>query len=1021
LTRGTLGILGILGTPNLFKTNLIRKSFDYWLTILIIAGYFNPKVLERGSGEKKKLFTLILTHHRLWGTILLPYIIISDSTKKYYKLSECLTPFPNSDTISSLKDDEREVIKIINEYSDRNLYTLFSKDKSVKDFLEKVTLEKRETFIRPYIERRIYKCLTICRDENIPVCYQKSKSCTLHSEDRLKLLSDHAIPVFRFNRNEEQSTYNLSLEAGGKLINLLKNPIDIICSSPCIIKEDHKILFVSDVDGSKIKPFLTKENILIPKKSEEKYFAGFVLTAINNFKVKNSGFEIIEINPVKEAHLEIEKGLKGNTVIILKYSYQGNMIFGSEPSGNFTVFENKADKFIFKTYKRDFDWELKCRDTLGELGFFAEDDINFFPLSSDSGKKDDLYKVIETINHNYRELSDSGFILKSRLDQNYNLNSVNIEITSKMDNDWFDLKAIVKIGDWEIPFTRFRKNILEGKREYFLPDGSIAILPETWFTRYRNIFEFGKSSEDSLRIHKQHFSLLSDTFEDEGILGLKKLEKLLAIEQIPVINMPSGLNCTLRKYQADGLNWLNFLQTAGLGGCLADDMGLGKTIQTLALRQHNKENLTPPEKTVQKNSNSLFDENEPCLTSLLIVPASLVYNWENEIKRFTPGMKFCVYKGNQRRKSIAYLQNFDIVLSSYHTIRQDIELISSLSFHYIILDESQVIKNPASMLYKTVKKLKSDFKLVLTGTPVENSLTDLWTQLNFVNPGLLGDLSFFRREFAKPIEKQGDDEKEVKLRKIIQPFILRRTKDMVAKDLPPVTEQTVFCDMSDDQQKLYDEEKSSVRNSILKSIASSGTEKSAIVVLQGLMKLRQISNHPVMAYDEYASDSGKFETVLQDLESVISEGHKILVFSSFVKHLNLYATELQKKRIKYAILTGASTNREKIVNSFQNDPSSKIFLISLKAGGVGLNLTAADYVFILDPWWNPASEMQALNRAHRIGQDKNVFVYRYITSNSIEEKITRLQEKKSKLADTFISSNNPLKDIDIEEILDIIG
>jgi SNF2 family DNA or RNA helicase len=332
-----------------------------------------------------------------------------------------------------------------------------------------------------------------------------------------------------------------------------------------------------------------------------------------------------------------------------------------------------------------------------------------------------------------------------------------------------------------------------------------------------------------------------------------------------------------------------------------------------------------------------------------------------------------------------------------------------------------VIKNPASMLYKTMTRLKSQFKLVLTGTPVENSLTDLWTQLNFVNPGLLGDLSFFRREFAKPIEKMGDDEKEVKLRKIIQPFILRRTKEMVAVDLPPVTEQTVFCEMTEEQMKLYDEEKSSVRNSILKNIETNGPEKSAIMVLQGLMKLRQISNHPVMAFDDYAAGSGKFETVLQDMESVISEGHKILVFSSFVRHLNLYAEELKKKRILYAMLTGASLNREKIVNSFQKNSENKIFLISLKAGGVGLNLTAADYVFILDPWWNPASEMQALNRAHRIGQDKSVFVYRYITSNSIEEKIVRLQEKKSKLADTFISSNNPLKDLDIEQILNIIG
>ena len=977
--------------------------------------------MEKGSAKNKKLFTLILTHHRFWGSVLLPYIIIEESDKGFYTLSECLSPFPNIDTLSTLTSEEREVIKIVNEYSDRNLFKIFSKDKTVKEFLEKKTPDKVEDFIRPYIERRIYKCLTISRDENIPVCYQKTKSCTLHSEDRLELSADIAVPVFRFNRTEEQTTYNLSLEAGGKMIDMLKNSIDIICMSPCLIREDHRILFVSDVDGSKIKPFLTKENIIIPKKTEAKYFGGFVLNAVNNFKVESSGFEITQINPVKEAILEIENGLRGNPVVILKYNYQGNKIYANEPSHTFTIFEKKGDNFIYRKYQRDFDWEKSCRETLGELGFFSDDEIHFIPLYSDSKKKNELYSMIETINHNYPEITHAGFILTSRLDHNYNLRPVSIEISSHLINDWFDLKAIVKIGEYEIPFARFRKNILDGIREYILPDGSIAILPETWFTRYKNIFEFGKSSEDSLKIHKQHFSLLTDTLADEERMGFEKLEKLLVPDQIAVIPLPSGLNCTLRQYQAEGLNWLNFLQTAGLGGCLADDMGLGKTIQTLALFQHNKENIVPESRTGKKSEQTLFEKPEIKLTSLILVPASLIYNWENEIKRFVPGMKVYSYKGNQRKKATSYFHNFDIVLSSYHTIRQDIELISSYSFHYIILDESQVIKNPASMLYKTVTRLKSEFKLVLTGTPVENSLTDLWTQLNFVNPGLLGDLSFFRREFAKPIEKLGDDEKEVKLRKIIKPFILRRTKEMVARDLPPITEQTVYCDMTDDQEKLYDEEKSAVRNSILKSIASTGPEKSTIVVLQGLMKLRQISNHPVMAYDDYSSGSGKFETVLQDMESVISEGHKILVFSSFVKHLDLYAAELKKKRILFAMLTGASTNREKIVNSFQNDPGNKIFLISLKAGGVGLNLTAADYVFILDPWWNPASEMQALNRAHRIGQDKSVFVYRYITSNSIEEKIIRLQEKKSKLADTFISSNNPLKDLDIEHILNIIG
>lgn len=978
-------------------------------------------VLDTRSDKKGKIFALILFQHRLWGSVIVPYIIQKESNKGYYKLSESLSPFPNIDTLGTLSAEERELVKIINEYTDRNLFKLFSRDKTVKEFLEKNTPEKTENFIRPYIERRLYKCFTIARDEDIPFYFQKKKTATLHAEDLLTISEDNAEPVFRFDRNAEQSAYSLSLESAGKPIDLRKGSAEIICMSPCLIRDDHRMFFVSDVDGSKLRPFLSKENILIPKKAELKYFSGFVLNTINNFKVESSGFEVIEIIPVKKALLELETGLKGTPGLTLRYNYQGKSIYANEQSGSFTQFEKKGENFIFKKYYRDFNWEKQCRQTLGELGFFSDDEINFFPVSSNSRRKDEVYTILEVINTNYSEIIGSGFELTSRLDHKYNLKPIDIEISSQIVNDWFDLRATVKIGQWEIPFSRFRKNILDGIREYELPDGTIAILPETWFTRFKNIFEFGKNTDDSLKIHKQHFSLLADALNDERHKGYERLEKLLAPDKMPALLPPVGLNCTMRQYQNEGLNWLSFLQTAGLGGCLADDMGLGKTIQTLALLQHNKENYLPSKLSVNNSELSLFNSSETRLTSLIIVPASLIYNWENEIKRFVPGMSVYSYKGNQRKKSTSYFQNFDIILSSYHTVRQDIELISSFSFHYIILDESQVIKNPASMLFRTVTRLISEFKLVLTGTPVENSLTDLWTQLNFVNPGLLGDLAFFRREFAKPIEKLGDDEKELKLRKIIQPFILRRTKEMVARDLPPVTEQTVFCDMTDEQFKVYDEEKSAVRNSILKSIASTGPEKSAIVVLQGLMKLRQLSNHPVMANEEYTFGSGKFETVLQDMESVIAEGHKILVFSSFVKHLDLYAAELRKKRILFAMLTGASTKREKIVDSFQLDPENKIFLISLKAGGVGLNLTSADYVFILDPWWNPASEMQALNRAHRIGQYKSVFVYRYITSNSIEEKIVRLQEKKSKLADIFISSNNPLKDINIQEILNIIG
>jgi SNF2 family DNA or RNA helicase len=978
--------------------------------------------LEKGSGEKIKLFALILTQHRLWGTILTPYIVLRDANRTYFRMSEALSPFPNIDTLSTLAPEEREVVNILNEYTDRNLFKFFSKNATVKEFLEKVTPDRFENFIRPYIENRIYRCFSIARDEAIPVFLQKGKISTIHLEDRLDLYGDVAHPIFMFHRNNEQSTYSLSLEMTGKIIDLRKSVIDIICTSPCLIRDDNNIIFISDVDGSKLKPFITRDHILIPKNAEEKYFSTFVLNAVNNFRVEGSGFTIIEEEPEKEAILEVETGLQGSPVLILKYQYPGYEIYPTDPTTSFTRFENRDGIYSYHKSYRDFSWEARCVTVLGELGFYTDDDVNYSLEELSGDKKLDLYDTIEAINRVWNDLVSSGFRISSaHLEKKYNLKPINIEISHRLIDDWFDLKAVVKIGEHEIPFVRFRRNILDGIREYELPDGSVAILPEAWFSRYKNIFEFGKSEDDSLLIHKQHFSLLPDTFDEDECLGCRKLEKLIAPENITPVMPPAGLNGEMRHYQVEGFGWMHWLQSANLGGCLADDMGLGKTIQTLALLLYNRENMPSADHKVNPGGPTLFDEPAAMLTSLIVVPASLIYNWENEVKRFVPGMKVCSYKGNQRKKSTSYFPLFDIILSSYHTVRQDIDIIDSFHFHYVVLDESQVIKNPASMIFKTVIRLKSDHRLVLTGTPVENSLTDLWTQLNFVNPGLLGSLAFFRREYAKPIEKKKDDDKEVQLRKIIKPFILRRTKEMVAKDLPPVTEQTKFCNMTEEQGELYEKEKSAVRNSILKNIESPGHEKSAIVVLQGLMKLRQISNHPVMAYNDYSAGSGKFEAVLQDIGSVIAEGHKILVFSSFVKHLDLYAAVLTKKRIRYSLLTGASTNRERIINTFQDDPADKVFLISLKAGGVGLNLTAADYVFILDPWWNPAAEIQALNRAHRIGQDKSVFVYRYISSDTIEEKITRLQEKKSRLADTFVHSNNPLKDIDIKQILEIIG
>jgi hypothetical protein len=280
--------------------------------------YSNLRLLETAPAKKNRLFAIIVTQHRLWGTILMPYIIVSETNKSYYRLSEALSPFPNIDTLSTLTPEERETVAILNDYSDRNLFKLFSKNVSVKEFLEKVTHDRIEAFIRPYIESRIYKCLTIARDEAIPVFLQKAKISTMHLEDKLEINGEPAHPVFRFNKSDEQSTYNLSLELGGNLINLRKTAIDIICISPCLIREGNNMVFISDVDGSKLKPFITKENVLIPKNAEVRYFASFVLNAVNNFKVEGTGFTIINEAAEKEALLYLESGLKGNPVLTLK-------------------------------------------------------------------------------------------------------------------------------------------------------------------------------------------------------------------------------------------------------------------------------------------------------------------------------------------------------------------------------------------------------------------------------------------------------------------------------------------------------------------------------------------------------------------------------------------------------------------------------------------------------------------------------------------------------------------------------
>jgi SNF2 family DNA or RNA helicase len=403
------------------------------------------------------------------------------------------------------------------------------------------------------------------------------------------------------------------------------------------------------------------------------------------------------------------------------------------------------------------------------------------------------------------------------------------------------------------------------------------------------------------------------------------------------------------------------------------------------------------------------------------MPTSLIYNWEKEAQKFTPNLRILTYTGTYRDKNIEQFDNYDVILTSYGIVRIDIDLIKNHRFNYVILDESQAIKNPSSYITKAVMQLNTRHRLVLTGTPLENSTMDLWSQMTFINPGLLGTQHFFRNEFQIPIEKKADEVKLRRLYSIIKPFMLRRHKSQVATELPPKIEAVHYAQMTELQEKEYEEAKSYYRNLILQHIENEGIAKSQMVVLQGLTKLRQLANHPRMTDVDYDGDSGKLDDVLQKLETVLEGKHKVLIFSQFVKHLDLFREHLDKQNLPYAYLDGSTQDRQAQVELFQNDEKVKIFLISLKAGGLGLNLTAADYVFILDPWWNPAIEAQAVDRAHRIGQVNTVFTYKFITKNTVEEKILALQQSKKRLANDLITTEESfVKSLSKDDVLALL-
>jgi superfamily II DNA or RNA helicase len=666
------------------------------------------------------------------------------------------------------------------------------------------------------------------------------------------------------------------------------------------------------------------------------------------------------------------------------------------------VIELVMDKKV-RHIERDKPAEAAFKSLLQQMhpSFITQNQQHFFYLPVKEAVK----------NHWFFELADklqqqgiATYGLTSLKKLKYNANSPKLQIGSGSGADWFDLKINLQYGEQTVSLAQLRQAVLNRQDYVQLGDGTWGLLPQEWLQRFTTFFKLGKTQTDSLQVSKRHFTIVNDwqQIDNSAIaaeLEIKK-QQLLNLEKQGDFALPKNLKADLRPYQAAGYQWLRQLHSIGWGGCLADDMGLGKTLQTLAFLQS----------VIEGNSKAAM---------LIVCPASLLYNWAAEIEKFTPRMRYHLYHGSDR---VMPEKHIHLLITSYGTLRSDIEQLKDKHFEVVVLDESQVIKNPASQIARAVQLLKAESRFVLSGTPIQNNTMDLYPQLHFTNPGLLGSSDMFKELFVNPIDKKGDAFAVQELKKVIGPFLLRRTKEQVAKDLPDKTETVLYCEMDTYQRKVYDAVKDEYRSKILQEVQEAGISNSLMLLLEGLGRLRMICDCPslVAAQDgkRFNAASAKADELMREIEEN-SSNHKILVFSQFLGMLQIIQKRLQAAGIHSLYLDGSTkpAERGRLVKQFQEEEQQQVFLISLKAGGVGLNLTAADYVYLLDPWWNPAAEDQAIDRTHRIGQKQKVFAYKMICRNTVEEKIMQLQQRKKQLARELISEENSfVKKLTVEDV-----
>lgn len=845
--------------------------------------------------------------------------------------------------------------------------------------------EETRHLISEYLQPKYKKIFSDLAENGLVFFLPPKKSFQTSSLEKAKCAGTFLSPEFSVKLAGDVYEVGCSVKLPEGTYSIADNEL----SSSFVYKfHDTFYMWQKQEDAVLVEKFLPTGKMSIAKEDWNKQLVDFLLPLSKEYNVH---FSNVQREEIKDEKPEVKILLKERGDYLLfqpVFNYRG---YDVKPADKEKIILPLVDKLL--VIHRNTIAESEFIDKIENLhsSFIRPEEGNTLALRGTDVLKNNWFFLFSDA---VKELNIPVYGYEALKNFRFNTARPSTKIYISSNTDWFDAKIDIHFGEQKVTVADVKKALANKQQYVHLEDGTLGILPEEWIRKYSLLFRVGEGKASNMKLSKYHFSIIEELYNerDEEELFVKleeKYDKLRYNHSIEAIEPPLHLKPVLRPYQASGFQWLNYLSEVHWGGILADDMGLGKTIQALSFMHHLKE----------KNG---------VLKALVVCPTTLMYNWENEIKKFTPNLTYYIHHGGARTHETLLDKRIDVIITTYGTLRSDIRQFVDVPLDYVILDESQAIKNPSSKVAKAATLLNAKNKLCLSGTPLQNNTFDIYAQMNFLNPGMLGSMEFFKHEFSVPIDKFGEKEQKEHLRKLLYPFILRRTKEQVAKDLPEKSEMILFCEMGKEQRDIYDAYRNDFRDKILGVVEEQGVQKSQLTILQGLMKLRQICDSPAIMKDEekFPNVSVKLEELGREITENISD-HKALVFSQFLGMLALIKEKLNELGVAYEYFDGSTSapDRQKAIERFQSDPECRVFLISLKAGGVGLNLTAADYVYIVDPWWNPAVEQQAIDRTHRIGQTKNIFAYRMICKDTVEDKILSLQEKKRLLAADLITDD----------------